>query len=338
MEEWISFDAIVYMRYMLNNPSLSGNIVVSLPNTIEDTIECYFEEELLGFVENEDTYIKLAMLDLTYRVKDETIGEESPFSVVLRYGLINKIFGDFKALSNTFIFPPSRGTILTEDVNPQTGLYQRFKDSLEYISKMPAHEENVRTDLLKLLREVLDGSVHRKDNLFFYRTHNSEIPISAAAASVRELAPLIMLIERFDIKTVSMLIEEPEAHLHPLKQRMMADIIGSMCKGGTYMQITTHSDYFLRRLNELISLFKLHEMTNDEKFNQITQDVSINPELMLNPQCISAYLLERNENGTSSIIKQDLTNGIPFSTFSKAIDDSLSKSIRLNEYLENEGI
>ena len=338
IEEWLSNDAVSYMKYMLHNDNLTADIQFMLPDIIDDEIECRYEEELLGFVEHEEAYIKLNMLGLTYRVKDETIEEESPYSVILRFGLINRIFGDFKALSNTFIFPPSRGTILTEDVTPQTGLYQRFKDSLEYISKMPSHEEDVPEELLDLLRKVLDGSVHRKDNKYLYRTHDSELPISAAAASVRELAPFIMLIERFSIKTTAMLIEEPEAHLHPLRQRMMADIISIMCSRGTMMQITTHSDYFLRRLNELISLYKLSIMNSEDEFNAIAKEVDIDPKLMLNPDCISAYLLERTPSGRSMIKKQDLINGVPFSAFTKAIDDSLSKSIKLNEYLENECI
>ena len=65
--------------------------------------------------------------------------------------------------------------------------------------------------------------------------------------------------ERTDISKVAMLIEEPEAHLHPIKQRMIADIISFFVNAGTYMQITTHSDYFLRRLNELINLKKISQ-------------------------------------------------------------------------------
>lgn len=82
------------------------------------------------------------------------------------------------------------------------------------------------------------------------------MPVSAAAASIREIAPLQILAKKQDVSKCAILVEEPEAHLHPLKQRMMADIIGALSHNGAIMQITTHSDYFLRRLNELIMFAK----------------------------------------------------------------------------------
>ena len=71
-------------------------------------------------------------------------------------------------------------------------------------------------------------------------------------------------------------MEEPEAHLHPLKQRMMADIIGALSHNGAIMQITTHSDYFLRRLNELIMFAKAKKTTDDpDKLRTLSEKVNI---------------------------------------------------------------
>lgn len=86
------------------------------------------------------------------------------------------------------------------------------------------------------------------------------MPVSAAAASIREIAPLQILAKKQDVSKCAILVEEPEAHLHPLKQRMMADIIGALSHNGAIMQITTHSDYFLRRLNELIMFAKAKKL------------------------------------------------------------------------------
>ena len=56
---------------------------------------------------------------------------------------------------------------------------------------------------------------------------------------------------RMRARDLKQLIENSEAHLHPMKQRMMADVIGSFFYAGAYMQITTHSDYFMHRFSEL---------------------------------------------------------------------------------------
>ncbi len=74
------------------------------------------------------------------------------------------------------------------------------------------------------------------------------MPVSAAAASVRELGAIYLMLKNIDISVSSILVEEPEAHLHSSKQRLMADVLTVMSNIGASIQITTHSDYFLRRI------------------------------------------------------------------------------------------
>lgn len=335
LEGWLSKDALQYLSYMLNNENLHGAISVELPDEIENTIDFYFEEEITGIENNEDVYVKLTALGLSYRIKEESMDEESSFAFLLRYGLINRIFGDFKALKETYVFPPSRGPVLTEEMNPRTGLYEKFKNDLLRISRIQPHPEEADEELIKLLRNVLEGTVYRSSDSYQYSFNGKEIPLSAAAASIREIAPLSMLVERTDISKAVMMIEEPEAHLHPLKQRTMADITSIMCTGGAYMQITSHSDYYLRRINELISLKKIHALcTTEEEFEKICSEVKIDKRLEFDFGRLSAYLLEKQENGNSVVVKQTLDEGIPFASFSEAIEDSLKLRYKLNKYAE----
>ena len=339
LEDWLSNDAIQYLRYMLNNENLKCKISIKLPDIIQPIININFEEEFLGLENSEDVYIKLNALNLTYRVKEEAFDDESPFAFLLRFGLIRQILGDFRALNETYVFPPSRGPVLTETIAPKTGLYEKFKKGMALINRVPPHPENVSVNLISLLREVLDGSVKNEEGKYIYSTHEEDIPISAAAASVREIAPIALLVERVDMAKTCILLEEPEAHLHPIKQRMMADIVSLMNTGGAYMQLTTHSDYFLRRINELIALRKIHECLAHEekgesKFNEICKELNLNKDLEFDYKRLSAYLLRRNSDGSSVVEKQNIVDGVPFASFSQAIDESLRLSYKLNEYLE----
>lgn len=338
LEDWMAKDAIQYLSYMLNNDKFGGNISIKLPSNIEDKITIQFEEEMIGLENNEDVYVKLSGLNLIYRAKDETIESESPFAILLRYGLIRALFGDFRALKDTYVFPPSRGPVMTERVMPRTGLYEKFQNSLERINRIQPHPEETDKRLIKLLNKVLEGSVKRISDDYQYTFKGEEISISAAAASIREIAPIAMLVEKTDIKNIVMMIEEPETHLHPIKQRMMADVMSIMCSGGAYMQITTHSDYFLRRLNELISLKRIHEKCEDEEvFDTICEDVNTDKRLEFDYSRLAAYLLVRREDGSSFVEKQSIDDGIPFASFSKAIDESLQSRYKLNNYAEKYG-
>ena len=48
------------------------------------------------------------------------------------------------------------------------------------------------------------------------------------------------------------IIEEPEAHLHPANQKLLAELINAMVTNKVQLLITTHSDFLLGQLSMLI--------------------------------------------------------------------------------------
>ena len=336
LEKWLAEDAINYVGMMLGNDALSGSIEVSLPSTVPSKLIFRFKEELTGLVNEEKVDIILSMEKLSYRVNDAILAEETPFSFLLRFELINYLFGNFRNLNTTFVFPPSRGPILTEILTPQTGIYSHFLQDLNELNLRRAPTQ-VSQDLLQLFHEILEGDIKRIDNKYFYQVDNMDnpIPISAAAASIREIAPLEMLARKVDVSTSSVLFEEPEAHLHPLKQRMMADILSAFANARCFMQVTTHSDYLIRRLNELILLNKIREREDEEKFNSLCEEIGTSPKLSLDVAKIAAYILRLNNDGSSYIERQNIEDGISYLSFSEAIDRSMEVQRRLGELLDD---
>lgn len=339
LEEWLAKDAIEYVGMMLGNNSLTltSSIEVSLPPVVPSLLTFRFKEQLTGLVDKEDVDIILSMERLNYRVKDTILSEESPFSFLLRYELKSYLFGSFDNLNYTFVFPPSRGPILTESIIPQTGMYAQFQQDLNELNLMKIRSTPETQNLLKLFHDILDGEIKRTENKYIYQTGEMEIPISAAAASIREIAPLEMLVKKVNMAVSSVLFEEPEAHLHPLKQRMMADILSAFANAGAFMQITTHSDYLIRRLNELVLLNTVKGLLQDKEFYSLCKEIKTSPELSLDATNIAAYILRLNEDGSSSVERQkiDSEEGVPFLTFSEAINKSMKVQEKLEEALNN---
>ena len=317
---------------MINNERLEGEIEVSLPDNIDSTISIAYSEEMTGLVNNEDASIRLTLASLSTRMKDNAFHEESPFAFLFRFYLIQSLFGQHTALKESFVFPPSRGPLLTEEVKPITGIYSKFKDCLYQLKRPLRDGEEINSETLTLFEHILNGKVSYRDNDYVYVTDNIELPISAAAASIRELAPIEQMVRKVDLSKTAILIEEPEAHLHPLKQRMMADITSSLMRAGAIMQITTHSDYYLRRINELMLFNKLVGKSN---VKEIVASLGIPSALAIDPTKVSAYLLQRRkEDDSTEIIEQDLNSGIPFASFHDALKESLSTLVKLNEFLD----
>lgn len=333
LEDWFAQDVVKYIKYMINNPQLDADISVELPDIIPSKITCDFIEEASSLENDVDVTLLFKLPNLTYRRARNTrvgIGEESPFSYFFRYYLISALFGDYQALSRTFVFPPSRGPIMTENIIPITGMYEKFKNDKQFLEGANPSPVEIDQNIRNLVLRIMEGEVSLTDNQYIYKMENQEeIPLSAAASSIRELTPIEMLIEKSDISKVSFLFEEPEAHLHPSKQRMMADLIFYLWINGARMQITTHSDYFLKRFNELYQSIQLKNR------NQLFPALS---ELISNKNIdeIKAYILEKQQDGTSSVSQQDMQNGVPYTSFYGPLKEGIEMKRKIAEYMEEE--
>ena len=336
LEAWMAKDAILYLRYMLGYDGISGQIEITLPESVPDTMAFTYKNELTGLVDKEEIYTILSLGNLRFRIQEKTQFDESPFAFLLRFVLIDYIFGNYQKLDSTFVLPPSRGPILTEQIIPTTGMYSEFLSDMAGLNRIKPRPDTASEIVLKLFRTILEGEVDKEETTYIYTTNNASMPVSAAAASIREIAPLQILAKKQDVSRCAILVEEPEAHLHPLKQRMMADIIGALSHNGAIMQITTHSDYFLRRLNELIMFAKAKKTTDDpDKLRTLSEKVNIVEDMSIDESIIGAYLLRKQADNTSIAVKQDISNGIPFAAFRDAILDNMNYQDILGDYLQD---
>lgn len=336
LEAWMAKDAILYLRYMLGYDGISGQIEITLPESVPDTMAFTYKNELTGLVDKEEIYTILSLGNLRFRIQEKTQFDESPFAFLLRFVLIDYIFGNYQKLDSTFVLPPSRGPILTEQIIPTTGMYSEFLTDMAGLNRIKPRPDTASEIVLKLFRTILEGEVDKEETTYIYTTNDASMPVSAAAASIREIAPLQILAKKQDVSRCAILVEEPEAHLHPLKQRMMADIIGALSHNGAIMQITTHSDYFLRRLNELIMFAKAKKTTDDpDKLRTLSEKVNIVEDMSIDESIIGAYLLRKQADNTSIAVKQDISNGIPFAAFRDAILDNMNYQDILGDYLQN---
>ena len=308
LEKWLAEDVVSYVGEMLANSSFVGSVMVNLPANIPDDLTFYFKEELTGLVNDEDVDIVLSLDHLSYRVSDSILSDVSPL----------------------------RGPVLTETLLPQSGVYVKFNQMLSELNRLPNKDNDISSTFFELFHRLIEGETLRTNNRYIYRTPKVEIPISAAAASIREIAPLEMLAKKVDVRTSSILLEEPEAHLHPLKQRLMADLLSAFVNAGCFMQVTTHSDYLLRRLNELIMLDELRSQISDKDYDMFCKEIETLPDLSLGTERIAAYKMECREDGFSRIVRQNLIPevGIPYSSFSEAIMKSLDTLSKLEKKIE----
>lgn len=111
------------------------------------------------------------------------------------------------------------------------------------------------------------------------------------------------------------IVDEPEIHLHPDNQIILARIFAKMVNRGMRVVITTHSDYIIREFNNLIML---HTVGKD--FQKEASELGYySSDEYLNYQDIEAYLFYRKDDFVEVDSLSVSPDGFSVSTIDKVI-------------------
>ena len=125
------------------------------------------------------------------------------------------------------------------------------------------------TNVLKKTEELLEGEIIAKMSrgsgkspfltapTMGYRPNhpigvNAILEMAESSSMVSEVAPLVLYLRGGIGLGDTLFIEEPEAHLHPAAQTTMAEILAAMVRAGIRVIITTHSDWLLDAIANLV--------------------------------------------------------------------------------------
>lgn len=89
---------------------------------------------------------------------------------------------------------------------------------------------------------------------FFYRPDDwkKDLPLMNASSMVSELAPVVLYLRHVVRRGDLLIIEEPESHLHPEMQTVLARELARIVHAGIRIIVTTHSEWFLEQIGNLV--------------------------------------------------------------------------------------
>ncbi len=156
----------------------------------------------------------------------------------------------------------------------------KFKD-IRYLEN---HKENLETKLFRenneiniseriilankleqineKLEKVIDGEIKLSQGRWIYEfKNNKELNLKNLSTGLKSFAILKRLIENGNLKeNGTVILDEPEIHLHPEWQLLFAELIVLLQKEfGMHILLTTHSPYFLNAIEVYSEKYKINE-------------------------------------------------------------------------------
>ena len=159
---------------------------------------------------------------------------------------------------------------------------------VDFMKQLPIYEESEKSDEAiptiaeAIENDVLAGKIITKPLLsgypeFFYQPQGrkKEIHLNRTSSMVSELAPLVLFLRGLIQPGDTLIIEEPEAHLHPGAQADMAVILARLVRAGVKVIITTHSDWLLQEIGNLVLEGLLEDETDEPASWLLPEEVGV---------------------------------------------------------------
>ena len=141
-------------------------------------------------------------------------------------------------------------------------------------------------------RAVVKGQVRNVDSPglpdFEYKQGENITPMFRASSMVTELAPIVMFLKNYVAEHDLLIIDEPEAHLHPEAQQQMAAALAFMVRSGLRVLITTHSHYMVEQLSNFVMASSLDDSVVRKRLLDVHETLA-EEDVFLYPHEIAVY-------------------------------------------------
>ena len=216
---------------------------------------------------NEDVAIVLSVDELSVLFPDFFHGlkgaaRQRYYLPAARSGIIQS----HRVIASSLVDWTTRLGVVPLEVPTFSGVIADFIKNLILYDEVDEPDERITSLADALESEVLAGQIFMEPGRggypeFFYRSGKlkEEIRMTRVSSMVSELAPLVLLLRGGIGPGDMLIIEEPEAHLHPGAQSEMALTLARLIRAGVRVIITTHSDWLLKEIANLMRLGELKQ-------------------------------------------------------------------------------
>lgn len=141
---------------------------------------------------------------------------------------------------------------------------------------------------------ILHGNitVSEEGEVMYHVSEDNELGFNESSSAIKTLAPLVFYLRHSAGQFNLLFVDEPELNLHPKNQIILAKIFVKMINAGLRLVISTHSDYIIREINNMIMADSLNNV-GDKIITKMAYDES----LCLAQDKFTPYLFKKKDKG-----------------------------------------
>ncbi len=211
---------------------------------------------------------------------------------------------------------------------------QPIKDNIEYtrgLSDLKRMKNSLADrEVFNDVRDMMGGDYRATDDAIRFRSKTRgkrrfDVPLHLASSSVRGLSDLYFYLRHKATDNDLLIIDEPESHLDTRNQIAVARLLSRLVRMGIRILVTTHSDYLLKEINNLVMLHQVASVNGDaiREFGYTEQDA-------LDPTRVLAYVADRHTLKRATVDEY----GVDMPLFDDAIDDINHISNSLSAFID----
>ena len=195
-------------------------------------------------------------------------------------------------------------TALRRD-NPLPELSGVLADFLTQLVRLGGLRRGTETGMslaTRLQEKMINGEIHIEDSItgypeFYYQPKGwkEKLPLMNTSSMVSELAPVVLYLQHIVRPGEVLIIEEPESHLHPAMQVEFIRHLAAAVRAGIRIMITTHSEWVL---DELANLVRLSDLSNESRKG------FVRTEFALNRDDVGVWLFEHSQRPKGSVVRE----------------------------------
>jgi len=254
-----------------------------------------------------------------------------------------------RRLGEPIYFPASRtGFMLTYPRLIETTVDHSFRNPTVKLLEEQATENYLslpHTDFLQLILQFDSSSSLKKENdlvtfiedrllkgristtkkikmpIIHYtpKANKGILPLYVSSSTVSEISPLVLLLKSI-INYNAIIIEEPEGHLHPEFQWLIARVLIKLVKSGKLVWITTHSDTILQHINNMIKL------EGNPNKAELAKEYEYDQDDLIASEDIAMYQFDVGSNNKTTIQTLESNKyGFTIPTFNDTLEDILDE-------------